>query len=70
MNRSEAKGVVRKRCSENNKKFTEEHLCRRMISIELPFNFIEITLQHGRSPVNPLNISGHLFIRTSFESCF
>ena len=42
-------------------KFTEEHSCRRMISIKLLCNFIEITLWHGCFFVNLL----HIF-RTSF----
>ena len=42
-------------------KFTGEHLCRRVISIKLRSNFIEIALRHGCSPVNLL----HVF-RTSF----
>ena len=50
------KGVL-KICS----KFTGEHPCRSVISVKLLCNFIEITLQHGCSPVNLL----HIF-RTSF----
>ena len=45
------KGVLRI-CS----KFTGEHPCRSAISIKLQSNFIEITLQHGCSPVNSLHI--------------
>ena len=45
------KGVL-KMCS----KFTGEHPCRSVISIKLQSNFIEITLRHGRSPVNLLHI--------------
>ena len=41
--------------------FTEEHPCRIVISIKILCNFIEITLQHGCSPINLL----HIF-RTSF----
>ena len=37
-------------------KFTREHACRKMISIKLICNFIEITLRHGSSPVNLLHI--------------
>ena len=39
--------------------FTGEHPWRSVISIKLPYNFIEITeitLQHGCSPVNVLHI--------------
>ena len=37
-------------------KFTGEHPCRSVISIQLPNNFIEIALWHGCSPVNLLHI--------------
>ena len=37
-------------------KFTGEHPCRSVISIKLQNNFIEMTLQHGCSPVNLLHI--------------
>ena len=50
------KGVL-KICS----KLTGEHPCLSVISIKLLCNFIEITLRHGCSPVNLLNI-----FRTSF----
>ena len=50
------KGVL-KACS----KYTAEYPCRSVISIKLIFNFIEVTLCHGRSPVNLM----HIF-RTSF----
>ena len=36
--------------------FTGGHPCRSVISIKLQSNFIEITLRHGYSPVNFLNI--------------
>ena len=45
------KGVL-KICS----KVTGEQPCRNVISIKLLCNFIEITLQHGCSPVNLLHI--------------
>ena len=39
-------------------KFLGEHPCRSVISISLLCNFIEITLRHGRSPVNsPVNLT-------------
>ena len=38
------------------RKFTGEHPCRSAISIKLLCNFIEIVLQHGRSPANFLHI--------------
>ena len=50
-----------KRCS----KFTGEHLCRSVISIELLFNFIEITLRHGCPPVNLLHISRTPFYKNT-----
>ena len=59
------KGVL-KICS----KFTGEHPCRSLISIKLHCNFIEITFQHGCSPVNLLHISEHLFQRTPLGGCF
>ena len=37
-------------------KFTGEHPCRSVISIKLRCNFIEVTLWHGCSPVNLLDI--------------
>ena len=37
-------------------KCTGEHPCQSVISIKLQINFIEITLQHGCSPVNLLHI--------------
>ena len=45
------KGVL-KICS----KFTGEHPCLSVISINLQSNFIEIALRHGCSPVNLLHI--------------
>ena len=45
------KGVL-KICS----KVTGEHLCRSVILIKLLWNFIEIALRHGCSPVNLLHI--------------
>ena len=50
--------------------------CRSVISIKLFCNFIEITLQHGSSPVNllhifrtpfPKNISGGLLLKTQWN---
>ena len=48
--------------------FTGEHPCWSVISIKLLFNFIEITLQYGCSPVNLLHIVRTPFIRTPLES--
>ena len=46
-------------------KFTEEHPCRSVISINLQSNFIEITLWHGCSAVNLLNILRTPFLRNT-----
>ena len=54
--------VVLKLCS----KFTGEHPCQSAISVKLLCNFIEITLQHGRSPVNIES----LFLRAALVGCF
>ena len=45
-------------------KYTAKHPCWRVISIKLQSNFIEITLQHGCSPVNFL----HIFRTLSYKS--
>ena len=64
------KGVL-KLCS----KFTVEHPCQSVISINSQSNFIEITLRHGCSPVNllhffrtpfPKNSSGRLLLEYPF----
>ena len=55
------KGVL-KICS----KFTGEHPCRSVISINLLCNFNEITLRHGCSTVNLLHIfRTHFLMNTS-----
>ena len=46
-------------------RFTGEHPCRSMISIKLFCNFIEITLQHGCSPANLLDIFRIPFLRNT-----
>ena len=51
-------------------KFTGEHSCRSVISIKLLFNFIEIALRHGCSPVNYYIFSEHLFLGTTLGGCF
>ena len=56
------KGVL-KMCS----KFTVEHSCRSTISIKLQSNVIEITLQHGCSPVNVLHILRMAFTMKTSE---
>ena len=69
-------GLLRKRCSENMQQIYRRHPCQSAISIKLQSNFIEITLQHGCSPVNLLHIfrapflgntSGGLLLK--FKSC-
>ena len=49
-----SRGVLNKRCSENMQQIYKR--TRRVISIKLLCNFIEITLRHGCSPVNLLHI--------------
>ena len=46
-------------------KFTREHPCRSAISIKMQSNFVEITLQHGCSPVNLLHIFRTTFLKNS-----
>ena len=53
------------RFSENCSKFTGEHPCRSVISINMQINFIEIALWHGYSSVNLLHI-----LRTPFLKNF
>ena len=64
--------AVLKICS----KFTGEHPCRSVISINLQSNFIEIALRLGCSPVNslhifrtpfPKNTSGELLLEIKHE---
>ena len=49
-------GILIRRCSENMQQICRKQRCRRVISIKLLCNFIEITLRHGCSPVNLLHI--------------
>ena len=51
-------------------KFTWEHLCWSAISVKLVCNFIEITFQHGCSPVNLLHIFRAPFLGTPLGGCF
>ena len=46
-------------------KFTGEHPCRSVILIKLLYNFIEITLWHGCSPVNLLQIFRTPFLKNT-----
>ena len=50
------KGVLKIRI-----KFTGEHTCGSVISVKLLWDFIEIVLRHGCSPVNLLHIFGTPF---------
>ena len=56
------KGVL-KLCN----KFTGEHRCQGVISIKLLCNFFEITLRHGRSPVNLLHNFRTTFLKNTSE---
>ena len=51
-------------------KFIAEHPCRGVISKKLFCNFIEITLQHGCSPVNLLHIFRTTFPKKLLDSYF
>ena len=51
-------------------KFRGKPPYRSVISINLQNNFIEITLHHGCSPVNLLNIFRTLLLKTSLDGCF
>ena len=44
-----SRGALIKKCSEICSKFTEKHPCQSVISVKLLSNFIEFTLQLGRS---------------------
>ena len=59
------KGVL-KICS----KFTGEHPCGSVISIQLQSNFTEITFRHGCSPVNLLHIFRTTFTKNNLDVCF
>ena len=47
-------------------KFRGEHSCQSAISITLLCSFIEVTLQHGRSPVN----LRHIFRTPFYENTY
>ena len=46
-------------------KFTGKHSCQSVILIKLLYNFIEITLRDGYSPVNLLHIFGTSFSKST-----
>ena len=68
-----SRGVLRKRCSENNKEiYRGVPMPKRDFNKVLQSNFIEITHRHGCSPVNllhvfrisfPKNTSGRLLLK-------
>ena len=60
--------VLEKGVLKISSKFTGEHPCESGISIKLIFNFIKITLQDLRFPVNVLHISEHLFPKNTSGS--
>ena len=60
------RSVLKNSCSENMQQFIGEHPCRSAISIELPSNFIEITLRHGCSPISLRHIFRAPFPTRSF----
>ena len=60
------RGILRKAALKICSKFTGEHSCRRLISIKLRGNFIEITLWHGCSPVNMSRIFGTRFYKNIY----
>ena len=47
-------------------RFTGEQRCRNVISKKLLCNFIEITLRHGYSPVNLLQIFRKTFLKNTY----
>ena len=59
--------LLRKRALKICNKFTGEHPCWSVISIELPSNFIEIASQNGCSPVDLLHIFRTLFPKSSLK---
>ena len=61
------RGVHIKRFSENTQ-LVYGRTCRRVVSIKLLWNIIEITLRHGWSPVNLLHISRTTFYNKSYRN--
>ena len=64
------KGVFGKRCSEICSKFTGEHPCQSVISTNLLWNFIEIALRQGWSPLKLLHIFGTAFYKNTSGQVF
>ena len=46
-------------------KFTGDHPCRIAISVKLFYDYIEIALRHGRSPVNLMHIFRTIFAKNT-----
>ena len=72
-----SRGVLRKRCSENiQQNYRIAPMPKWDFNKKLQSNFIEISVRHGRSPVNllhifrttfPENISGRLLMYKTFK---
>ena len=52
------------------RKFTGEQTCQSVISVKLLYNFIQIALQHGCSPVNLLHIFKTHFLKNTSGRLF
>ena len=65
-----SRGVLSKSVLKIYSKFIGEHPCRSVISIKLLWNFIEIALWHGCSPVNMLHIFRTHFPKTPLDGYF
>ena len=68
--RQPSRSVLRKRCSENMQQFYKRTPIPKCDSNKVALHFIEITLCHGCSPVNLLNIFRTLFPQYSSGGCF
>ena len=65
LKRSHQEVFLRKSILEICSKFAGDHPCQSVISIKLLWNFIEIALQHGCSPVNLLHIFRTPFLKNT-----
>ena len=61
---------LEKGCLKICSKFTGEHPCRIVISIELLCYFIQVALRHGCSHRNFCIFSEHIFLKTHIEGYF
>ena len=68
--RQPSRSVLRKRCSENMQQFYKRTPIPKCDSNKVALHFIEVTLCHGCSPVNLLNIFRTLFPKYSSGGCF